>query len=312
MKGKPVRAGAVALFIAAAASSCGIAPSPSASRPAPLLVQVENLPDARPQSGLQYAAVVYEYVTEGGISRFSAIYTSPPKGRVGPIRSARLVTISLARVYGAIVVFSGGSTYIKGQIQSAGIPNADENSANGDLFRDNSRPPPHNLYSDGSHLSDLATHVNAPSPSWSLWSRTAPSAVTGGRPVSGMTVPISAGETPSFSYDASAGGWKRTEPDTGPFIDADTGAPVVVSTVIVQQVAVTPTSQVVDVNGVTGVDHQITGSGQAQVFTAGREFDATWSQGSSGPPSFSVSGRAAPIAPGLVWICLVPTGTTAG
>ena len=86
---------------------------------------------------------------------------------------------------------------------------------------------------------------------------------------------------------------------------------MIVPTLIVQQVAVTPTSEVVDVNGVTGVDHQVTGAGQAQVFTAGREFDATWTQGSSGPPSFSVAGQPAPIAPGLVWICLVPSGSAA-
>lgn len=293
-------------------AACGIAPTSPSTQSAPLLIQVENLPAARPQSGLQNAAIVYEYVTEGGISRFSAIYTSPPNGRVGPIRSARLVTISLARIYGATVVFSGGSTYVKGQIRSAGIPNVDENSSSGDLFRDGSRLPPHNLYTDGSHLSDLSGRVNAPAPSWSPWSRTAPQSVTGGRPVSTVTVPVSAEEAPAFVYDSSARGWKRTEPDTGPFVDADTGAPVIVATLIVQQVAVTPTSEVVDVNGVTGVDHQVTGSGQAQVFTAGREFDATWTQGSSGPPSFSAAGRPAPIAPGLVWICLVPTGTTAG
>ena len=299
------------LVVATATAACGIAPTSPSPESAPFLVQVENLPDARPQSGLQNAAIVYEYVTEGGISRFSAIYPSPPNGRVGPIRSARLVTIALARIYGAVVVFSGGSTYIKGQIQSAGIPNVDENSSQGDLFRDGSRPPPHNLYTDGSHLSDLAGRVNAPARSWTLWSRTAPQSVAGGRPVNTVTVPVSGEETPTFVYDSSARGWRRTEPDTGPFVDAATGAPVIVPTLIVQQVAVTPTSEVVDVNGVTGVDHQVTGAGQAQVFTAGREFDATWTQGSSGPPSFSVAGQPAPIAPGLVWICLVPSGSAA-
>ncbi len=301
-----------ALPIAALLAACGgPVPAISGTTSAPLLVQVENLPDARPQSGLQDASVVYEYVTEGGISRFSAIYTSPPKGKVGPIRSARLVTISLARQYGAIVVFSGGSTYIKQQIKSAGIPNADENSAGGDLFRDNGRVAPHNLYSDGSHLSDIESHANAAPITWSLWSRTAASSVTGGRAVTRVTVPVSDTEAPVFSYDAAASGWKRTEPDTGPFLDANTRTPLVVSTLIVQQVAIHPSSEVVDVNGATGVDHDVTGSGQAQVFTAGREFDATWTQGSSGPPSFKTSAGPAPIAPGLVWICLVATGSPA-
>jgi hypothetical protein len=75
-------------------------------------------------------------------------------------------------------------------------------------------------------------------------------------------------------------------------------------------VTIKPAPEVQDVNGQRGVDHDVMGSGKAQVFTAGREFDATWTQGASGPPSFSTSGgQAAPIAPDLVWICLVATGS---
>lgn len=239
------------------------------------------------------------------------IYTGSPNGRVGPIRSARLVTISLAKIYGAVVVFSGGSSYIKSQISSAGIPHADEDSANGDLFRDNSRPAPHNLYSDGSHLSDIASRANAQSVGWSLWHRTATTSVNGGQQVSRVTVPMSDTETPTFVYDSSAGGWKRVEPDTGAVSDADTRSPLIISTLIVQQVDIRPVSQVVDVNGQTGVDHDVMGSGKAQVFTAGREFDANWTQGSSGPPSFSTGDHQPPIAPGLVWICLVANGRPA-
>ena len=282
------------------------------NHPAPLLIQVENISVARPQSGLQNAAIVYEYVTEGGISRFSALYMSAPSGRVGPIRSARLVTIALARIYGAVVVYSGDSEYINSQIRSAGIPHVDENTANGDLFRDNTRAAPHNLYSDGSHLSHIASNASAPGVSWSLWQRTPATSVTGGKPMTRVTGPVSDTETPTFVYDTTAGGWERIEQDTGDFIDANTRAPVIISTLIVQQVNIKPTSEVVDVNGQVGVDHDVTGSGKAQVFTAGREFDATWTQGASGPPAFSTSGGVQPpIAPGLVWICLVATGSSA-
>src|SRR5438132_2157212 len=149
------------------------------NHPAPLLIQVENISVARPQSGLQNAAIVYEYVTEGGISRFSALYMSAPSGRVGPIRSARLVTIALARIYGAVVVYSGGSEYINSQIRSAGIPHVDENTANGDLFRDNTRAATHNLYSDGSHLSYIASYASAPGDCWTLLHSTHQRYVTG-------------------------------------------------------------------------------------------------------------------------------------
>jgi len=73
----------------------------------PLAVMIENHADARPQSGLQSADIVYEAVAEGGITRFMALYycgilsTSTAKNRydVGPVRSARTYFLDLASEY---------------------------------------------------------------------------------------------------------------------------------------------------------------------------------------------------------------------
>src|SRR5438552_4224317 len=91
--------GAVVLLLAALLAACSAAatrspspaprhlagPLPYATAPAqpvaaitlsgsaPLIVQVENSPSSRPQSGLSDATIVYEYVAEGGVGRFSAI-----------------------------------------------------------------------------------------------------------------------------------------------------------------------------------------------------------------------------------------------
>ena len=278
---------------------------------APLLVQVENLPAARPQSGLQGADIVYEYVAEGGISRFSVLFFKKPSGQVGPIRSARLVTVKLVKLYGAVLVYAGAGTYVQQQIDSGGFHTYTEDSAGKDVFRTSDRSPPHNLYSDGERLDDLRARAQPSPPGYSLWQRTG-SPPASGHPVTRFTVPVSDFETPAFVWDAAAGGFTRQEPDTGQAIDRDTGKPLVAPTVIVQQVGVTPAPQVVDVNGNIGVDHDLSGGGQAQVFTGGREYDARWSQGSSGPPTFTLQdGSPAPIASGLVWICLVPTGSPA-
>ena len=280
--------------------------------PAPALVQVENSQASRPQWGLQQAAVVYEYDTEGGISRFSAIYRSTPDGRIGPIRSARLVTIALARLYSAVVVYSGATTYVQAQLDHSVAVHVDETGARGDLFRIDGRPAPGNLVTDGAHLRDLLQHVNAPPVRWALWSRTSSPALAGGRPAARVTVPVSPAETPTFTYDPGAGGWQRTEPDTGLVVDAGSHKPVIAGTVIVQLVQIKEGPEVEDSSGAHGLDITVTGSGQAQIFTAGRAYDATWSQPSSGPPRYTTSdGRPAPIAPGMVWICLVPAGSSA-
>lgn len=76
----------------------------------PLLIKVENLPrNHRPQFGLSYADLVYQYYTELGSTRFAALYYGEDAERVGPIRSARLFDIHLVRMYEAVFVF--GSAY---------------------------------------------------------------------------------------------------------------------------------------------------------------------------------------------------------
>lgn len=66
----------------------------------PLGVMIENHENARPQSGLSYADVIYEAVAEGGITRFLAIYYCQDAGQLGPIRSARTYFMDFLSEYG--------------------------------------------------------------------------------------------------------------------------------------------------------------------------------------------------------------------
>jgi hypothetical protein len=54
-----------------------------------LAVKVENSVDARPQTGLGAADMVWEEVVEGGITRFVAVYHSTLPPEIGPVRSVR-------------------------------------------------------------------------------------------------------------------------------------------------------------------------------------------------------------------------------
>src|SRR3990167_11294543 len=56
----------------------------------PLGIMVENSTEARPQSGLSSADIVYEAVAEGGITRFLAIYYCEDASYVGPVRLTRI------------------------------------------------------------------------------------------------------------------------------------------------------------------------------------------------------------------------------
>ena len=66
----------------------------------PLGVMIENHKEARPQSGISAADVVYEIVAEGGITRTLDIFYCQDAPYVGPVRSARIYFIRYLQEYG--------------------------------------------------------------------------------------------------------------------------------------------------------------------------------------------------------------------
>jgi hypothetical protein len=287
-------------------------PPPPPTYAAPLIVQIDNAAPARPQSGLNGAELVYEYEVEYGISRFSAFFRNPPPVQVGPVRSARLATIQLLRIYGGVLAFSGASQYVSGLLDSSGLPHFNETSAAGDLFRVGFRGAPYNLYTDGGRINDLLRRANAPAVTWSLFPRTDIHALPGGgTPAGTVTVPISNYEQPVFTWRGDLGGYVRSD-FSGLLVDPASGVPVHPSTVIVLQVPVKDGPQIEDGCCTHGLDHTVIGSGPAQVFIAGGQYQGSYTQGASGPPQITfANGTPIPVAPGQVWIVLVRTGSVA-
>ena len=66
----------------------------------PLGVMIENHENARPQSGISGADVVYETVAEGGITRFLTLFYCQAGSEVGPVRSARTYFLDFISEYG--------------------------------------------------------------------------------------------------------------------------------------------------------------------------------------------------------------------
>ncbi len=76
----------------------------------PLAVMIENHQEARPQSGLSSANIVYEAVAEGGITRFMAIfYCNLSDIQVGPVRSARTYYLDWLGEYDGLYGHVGGA-----------------------------------------------------------------------------------------------------------------------------------------------------------------------------------------------------------
>lgn len=78
----------------------------------PLAVMIENHVEARPQSGLSFADVVYEAVAEGGITRFMGVYYCGVAAQnigFAPVRSARTYYLDWVSEYDALYNHVGGA-----------------------------------------------------------------------------------------------------------------------------------------------------------------------------------------------------------
>jgi hypothetical protein len=73
----------------------------------PLGIKVTLFPrDARPQWGLSFADLAFEYYLEHGLTRFFAVFYGNDADKVGPVRSARFFDENLVRMYKSVFVFA--------------------------------------------------------------------------------------------------------------------------------------------------------------------------------------------------------------
>jgi len=85
----------------------------------PITAIVENHADSRPASGLSKADIIYEAVSEGGITRFVTVYycgAASEDVKIAPVRSARVYFINWATEYGDYPIFMhvGGANDFSG------------------------------------------------------------------------------------------------------------------------------------------------------------------------------------------------------
>ena len=113
-----------------------------------MAVVIENYTPIRDQQiGLEGAAIVYESPTEGGITRFLALYDGEPVELIGPVRSARPYFISWASEYRAAFVHVGGSPAAMANLRSNfRVFNIDEFADSRTVWRDYKYSAPHNAF----------------------------------------------------------------------------------------------------------------------------------------------------------------------
>ena len=279
-------------------------------RPA-LAVKIENSVDARPQTGLNAADLVWEEVVEGGITRYVAVYHSKLPEEIGPVRSVRPMDAAIAAPLKGLFAFSGGQPDFVSAVGAAGLQVLSNDAGADGFHRIATRSAPHNVYADTQVLAGQADakHQASPAEQFDVASEgDQPTAVAAGTPASVVRMALSNFSSPRWAWNKSAGAWLRSEGNT-PAVEAD-GARLRAANVVVLRVDIVNTSYV-DPAGNPVPETQMVGKGDALVASGGHTLAVRWSKASPDAPVVlsEPSGGPVRLAPGSTWIELAPKGT---
>ena len=273
------------------------------ARPA-LAIKVENLPDARPQAGLDRADVVYEEPVEGGITRFIVVYQCHDAARVGPVRSGRTTDPKVLVQFGRPVMgYAGGQAPVVRAIDRAGLIDENYNIAISAYTRDDTRPAPHNLYTSTRSLWKAAKATEgAPHPVFSY----DPEVAGPSRKARTVHLPFSSYSDVYWTWSRRERAWLRSH-GTVPHVLED-GTQVRAANVVVMQVQVR-TGPIVDAAGNHSPEVELTGSGKAYVFRDGRMIVGRWERAHLKDVTTFVTkaGTEIALAPGVTWVELLPS-----
>ncbi len=299
----------------------------------PLAVMIENHPEARPQSGLIRADVVFEALAEGGVTRFMGIYYCDAVREevvLAPIRSARTYFIDWASGFNyPLYVHVGGANTpgpadALGQLTDygwTGQNDINQFSIGYPTFkRDYNRL-------EGQTIATEHTMVSSTEKLWEAgeereWTKTNPDGdewadgytpwkFKEGDPGAGETTKISydfwdgfSEYGVSWSYDESSNTYKRTMAEE-PHMDLETDEQIAVTNVVVLFAE--------EEGPIDELKHMLygtTGRGTALVFHNGEATEVSWSKPDREDQiAFTYKGKPFEFVQGKIWISVVDEAT---
>ena len=238
----------------------------------PLVVSIDNVGDAIPQSWISKADLVYEFPVEGEQTRLNAIYYSQFPSEFGPIRSTRPYFVDLTREYKGIFLAHGWSPAAKEYLLSDVVPYINAMNSTCDFYRVSDKSAPHDSYIKWKE-------VKAKIEEQGWWKEK--QKIRAFKFYDENEVPFGEDATDiefrygssncEFTYNAKTNKYARSISGEA-YVDHETGKQITVSNVLVQHVS----SYVYDGKGRLEID--ICAGGDATLFTGGKVFKGTWSR----------------------------------
>jgi hypothetical protein len=302
----------------------------------PMAVMIENHKEARPQSGLSTADIVYETIAEGGITRFMAVYYCDAAfgdTTLGPVRSARTYFLDWASEYSKYPIYvhvgganTPGKANALGQIGDYGWVGENDLNQFGlsvkECRRDYDRlggdvATEHTMYCFTESLWKLADKRGwaAEDEDGLSWDETFTSwkfsdkAPDTGESATNITFDFwddFAQYTVGWDYSSDTKVYKRINGGIS-HVDTNTKQQIEATTVMIQFVKETG-----PIDDLKHMLYGTKGTGKAIAFTNGQAENLTWSKKlrTSRTIFTNSKGKEYQFQPGKIWIEAVPTGST--
>jgi hypothetical protein len=272
----------------------------------PLAVVIENSPEARPQSGLTDAELVYETVAEGGITRFLVVFQTRQPKEIGPVRSARPYFNTIANSWHAALVHVGGSKQALTELASGVhkyLYDINEFYFGEYFYRDKTRFAPHNLYTTEGQMRDLLADEQEttwqPISMWEFQNTPTDQLVP---EVTKFTIPFSSKAFEvSYEYDPTTNSYKRLIA-TQPSLDRNNNLQVSPSNVIIFLTDISLNAN--DDLGTMNI--KLTGTGPCYLFSAGKFKECRWTYENGKHIFTDTEGVPLKLQTGQTWIEIFP------
>ena len=268
-------------------------------------VMVNNHPEARPQSGLNKADIVYELLAEGDITRFLAVFQSEKPGNIGPVRSARAYYLELAKGLNALYIAHGYSPEAKEMLDNGYVDHLNGMVYDGTLFKRASfRKAPHNSYITyenvlkGAQLKKYS--MTESPPAFSFLTEEESKNITGDTATSALiTYSSNKMFDCMYQYDSELGRYKRFSGGEQT-VDLETKEPILLDNIFIVEAV----HQVIDSGGHRKINLQSGGKGY--LLQKGKANQVEWKNVNNRIVPFK-DGKEVPFVQGKTWVNVIPT-----
>ena len=293
----------------------------------PILAVIDNAAQARPQTGLMLADVVYEFPLDriDHSTRFLAVFSDEIPLRVGPIRTSRAYLADIALEWGGLYVSLGdpeqaGSNYPLLTASGIRFPVQNTGDAADYFFRDKTVTSieEHTLFFKAFDYADYDGSYTA-EPRSDRFQFQSDVSYKKGKPFSSVGIPFSSSDSDRvvFTYDAKTNRMIRSDKNSKNVLGESKTLTPNQSVIGYESEPITTQNLIIQYISVSSYDTMyrniaVTGSGDCDYFINGRHVTGVWSRPAlSDPTTYKLyDGSIIRLEPGNTWIEMMPNTRT--